>query len=377
MESNPATEPAPPPPLSPPPVIAPAAGGPGKRKGRGWMIAALILLLFLVVSVIANFGLLLGSAIPFETGVSHAAAPRLQEVLVEDNGARSKVAVVEVNGVIMSQRIDSRHNMVDVIEAKLKRAGEDDDVVAVLLKVDSPGGEVLASDEIYRKIQSFQSEYGLPVICSMGGLAASGGYYVSAPCDWIVANDLTITGSIGVILSTWNYRGLMDKVGLLPQTYKSGKHKDMLSGEREPEDIPEDEREMLQALIDEVYGKFKGIVKEGRETAYENNDGEGRPLVDNWVEYADGRVFSGTEAYQLGFVDEVGTFDDAVNRAAEWAGESKVNVIRYEHIPSFTSLFRLFGESKAQSIKLDLGMDLPKLEPGHLYFLSPALMQQD
>lgn len=375
MESNPGTEPSTPPPLTPPPVIAPTPSRPGKRKGRGWMIAALILLLFLVVSVIANFGLLLGSAIPFEPGVSRSTEPRLQQVLVEDNGARKKVAVVEVEGIIMDQRIDSRHNMVDVIEAKLKRAGEDEDVVAVVLKVDSPGGEVLASDEIYRKIQNFQSEYGRPVIGSMGGLAASGGYYVSAPCDWIVANDLTITGSIGVILSTWNYRGLMDKVGLLPQTYKSGRHKDMLSGERKPEDIPEDERKMLQALIDEVYAKFKGIVKEGRDAAYEDSEGEGRPLVDNWVEYADGRVFSGTEAYELGFVDEVGTFDDAVKRAAERAGVRTVNVIRYEHIPSFTSLFRLFGETKAQSVKLDLGVEFPKLEPGRMYFLSPALME--
>lgn len=377
MESNPPTEPSVPPPLAPPPVIAPTSGGPTKRKGRGWMIAALILLVFLVVSVIANFGLLVGNAMPFQASVSHSGEPRLQEVMVKDNGARNKVAVVEVEGIIRSQLVDGQHSMADVIGAKLKRAGNDDNVVAILLKVDSPGGEVLAADEIYRKIKKFQSQYHLPVVVSMGGLAASGGYYVSAPCDWIVANDLTITGSIGVILSTWNYRGLMDKVGLLPQTFKSGPHKDMLSGSREPAEIPEDERAMVQALIDEVYAKFKGIVKDGRNAAYQRSHDTGQPLVDNWADYADGRILSGTEAYDLGFVDEVGTFDDAVKRAAALAGVQQVNVIRYEHIPDISSLFRLFGESKAQSIKLDLGMDLPKLEPGRLYFLAPSLMQLD
>ena len=258
MNSNTTTETGAPPPLTPPPVIAPTPGGPGKRKGRGWMVAALILLLFLIVSVIANFGLLVGTAFPLQTGMSGASGPKLQEVTMENHGARNKIAVVEVEGIITGTLLDGRHNMVDVLEARLNRAGEDDHVVAVLLKVDSPGGEVLASDEIYRAILEFQDDYEKPVVASMGGLAASGGYYVSAPCDWIVANDLTITGSIGVIMGTWNYRGLMDKVGLLPQTYKSGRHKDMLSGSREPSEIPEEEKEMLQALIDEVYRKIQG-----------------------------------------------------------------------------------------------------------------------
>src|SRR5213075_3399635 len=103
-----------------------------------------------------------------------------------------------------------------------------------------------------------------PVVASMGNLAASGWYYVSAPCQWIVANELTITGSIGVIMHSWNYRGLMNKVGLRPQTYKSGKFKDMLSGEREPEEVPPEERKMVQKLIDDTYGKFKEGVAEDR-----------------------------------------------------------------------------------------------------------------
>lgn len=365
----------PPPPLSPPPVITPEPGAGGRRRGRGWMIATLILLLFLVVSVIANFGLLIGAAFPMQAGSSKGGAPHLQEVTVEDNGVREKIAVVEVQGIITGQLIDGRHNMVDVLEARLERALEDKHVVAVLLKVDSPGGEVLASDDIYRAIREFQGRTTKPVIATMGGLAASGGYYVSAPCDWIVANDLTITGSIGVIMGTWNYRGLMDKVGLLPQTYKSGRHKDMLSGSRKPDEIPDEEAEMLQALIDEVYDKFKGIVQEGREDAYERSDGEGQALVDDWVDYADGRVFSGTEAYRLGFVDEVGTFDEAVSRAQEMAGVPQADLVRYQHIPDISSLFRLFGESESRSIRVDLGVEFPDLEPGRMYFLSPTLLR--
>src|SRR4029450_5729008 len=115
-----------------------------------------------------------------------------------------------------------------VVEEQFRRAAEDKRVKAVILKVNSPGGEVLASDDIYNIIEKFQNKTQKPVVAAMGSLAASGGYYVSAPCQWIVANEMTITGSIGVILHSFNYRGLMDKVGLRPVVYKSGKLKDML-----------------------------------------------------------------------------------------------------------------------------------------------------
>ncbi|MCU0786802.1 MAG: hypothetical protein MUC91_01195, partial [Verrucomicrobia bacterium] len=141
MDTNPPTEPSSPPaPLAPPPIISPAPTGPGKRRGRGWMVTALILLLFLVVSVIANFGLLIGAAFPMQSGISGGAGPRLQEVTVEDRDARKKIAIIEVEGIIAGQLLDGHHNMVDVIGAKLERAGHDDHVAAVLLKVDSPGG---------------------------------------------------------------------------------------------------------------------------------------------------------------------------------------------------------------------------------------------
>src|SRR6185436_19433065 len=105
---------------------------------------------------------------------------------------------------------------------------------------------------IYRAVADFQEHHKKPVVASMSGLAASGGYYVSAPCQWIVANELTITGSIGVILSSFNYRGLMDKVGVQPVVFKSGKFKDMLRGSKKPEEVDPAEQKMIQDMVMET-----------------------------------------------------------------------------------------------------------------------------
>ncbi len=136
-----------------------------------------------------------------------------------------------------------------------------------------------------------------------------------------MANELTLTGSIGVIMHGWNYRGLMDKVGVAPMTYKSGKFKDMLSGERATNEIPAEEHAMVQGLIDETYGQFTNVVAEGRSAAHELNKKEGqRARRRTGLAFADGRVVSGKEALDRGFVDELGDFDDAVDRAQKIAG---------------------------------------------------------
>ncbi len=338
------------------------------------MVFALILLVLLVVSMLFNVGGLVRSVVPASVSPrGRQIGPRLEEALLEDNGSRNKIAVVDVDGIITSRAIDqSGYNMVDVVKAQLRRAEDEDSVKAVILKVDSPGGEVLASDEISRAIAEFQKKTSKPVICSMGNLAASGGYYISAPCRWIVANDLTITGSIGVIMSTINYRGLMDKVGLRPETFKSGEYKDMLSGSKEPDSITPKEREMVQNLIDETYGKFKSVVSEGRKAAHEKNKDMGRPLSDDWVDYADGRILSGTEAYKLGFVDELGTFEDSVKRAKNIAKISSASLVEYRQRYDLGDIFRMFGETDSKMVKVDLGLDVPKLKAGQLYFISPT-----
>lgn len=378
----------PPPPLPPPPVIAPAPA-PKPRRSRGWMIAAIILTVLLIFSLFGNLTQFIANALSFKRGIRTEAfgsareiGPKLDEYMLKNNYSANKIAVITVDGIITSHEVDEAgNNMVDVIKAQLNRANEDRRVKAVILKVDSPGGEVLASDEIYKAIRDFQStksddeggktvHHGKPVICSMGSLAASGGYYISSGSRWIVANELTLTGSIGVIMHGWNYRGLMDKVGVAPMTYKSGKFKDMLSGERATNEIPPEEHAMVQGLINETYDKFKSVVADGRGAAHELNKKEGRELADNWADFADGRVVSGKQALDLGFVDQLGNFDDAVDRAEKIAHIDDCNLVEYRERYDFSNFLSMFGQSdKAHDIKLELDTEMPKLRAGLMYFL--------
>lgn len=353
------------------------------------MITSIILIVLLAFSLFTILILLVASAFPFNKhGIRTEAfnstrnvGPRLDECILEDNHSPNKIAVVTVDGIITSHdRNESGNNMVDVIQAQLDRAAEDRRVKAVILKVDSPGGEVLASDEIYRAIRDFQNDEadehgksghrGKPVVCSMGSLAASGGYYISSGSRWIVANELTLTGSIGVIMHGWNYRGLMDKVGIEPMTYKSGKFKDMLSGERETNEVPPEEHAMVQSLIDETYGQFTNVVNEGRNAAHELNKKEGRELATNWLAFADGRVVSGREALEHGFVDELGNFDDAADRAQKIAHIQDCNLVEYREHYDLSDFLSMFGQSsQAHDVKIQLDTEAPKLRAGLMYFL--------
>jgi len=376
--------PAPPSP-APPVIAAPPAPATPVRRGRGWMVATLVLVVILGFSLLLNltqfFTHTINWAHALKTASPREVGPKLDEAVLEDNKSRNKIAVITVDGLITDHADDSDgNNMVDLIKAELDRAGDDDQVKAVILKVDSPGGEVMASDEINKAIVDFEADEaddngqpgrkGKPVICSMGSLAASGGYYISAPCRWIVANELTLTGSIGVIMHGYNYRGLEDKVGIVPMTFKSGKFKDMLSPDRSTNEIPAEEHAMVQGLIDETYQKFKGVVSDGRAAAHELNKKEGRPLADDWADYADGRVLSGNQALKLGFVDELGDFDDAVDRTEKITGLKNANLIEYQEHYDISDFLSLFGQnSQAKDIKLDLGLDIPKLRAGCCYFL--------
>jgi len=369
-----------PPPLRPTPARA--------GRSRFWMVLALVLVALLGVSLLFNFFSLLGG---LAGGPARAGNPRLDEVVLESNQSRDKIAVIPIEGIIMSAGIASgRRDMVKLVEDQFGMAAEDDAVKAVLLRIDSPGGEVLASDDIARAITAFQKTSRKPVIAAMSSIAASGGYYVAAPCRWIVANELTITGSIGVIMNGLNYRGLMDKVGLRPQVFKSGRFKDMLSGSRdlanltpEEKEIVAEETRMLNTLIGQTYGRFKQVVQTGRTTAADanrNNTGgtedKGRALIAKWADYADGRIFSGKDAYEMGFVDEVGTGNDAVKRVLKLAGIRNANLVTYRPPIDLAELLglRLFGKSEAATLKIDLGFDAPRLKAGHLYFLSPNVL---
>jgi protease-4 len=342
------------------------------------MVFAIIVCVLLAFSMLMNLSQF-ASGLFRGTGHRYAyeVGPKIDEVLVEDNRAHDKIAVINLRGIITSEVIDQGgFSVVELMKAQFKRALEDNRVKAVILRVDSPGGEVLASDEISRIIADFQKKTDKPVIASMGDLAASGGYYVCAPCRWIVANELTLTGSIGVILQSWNYRGLMNKVGVRPETYKSGKFKDMMSGTRDPELITPQEREMLQGMVDQTYARFKQVVLAGRESAQRKNKDRGRTLSDTWSEYADGRVLTGKDAFELGFVDELGNFEDAVKRARALANvPGAANLIQYQQRYDLSDFLHLFGKTETRTIKVDLGVEAPNLKAGQLYFLSPTLVR--
>jgi protease IV len=386
-ESDAAASP-PPPPVTPPPVIRtpppappPLTLPPRPRSSAIWKILTVVFLGLFVASLLFNFTGLSRTVLPHArpmTDRSH----NLEEVNISTTNADTdnKIAVIDVDGIISSGELDrSGMDMVQYIKDQFRMAERDTDVKAVILKVNSPGGEVLASDEINKAITRFQDQTRRPVVASMGTLAASGGYYVSVPCRWIVANELTITGSIGVIMHGYNYRQLMDKIGIHPQVFKSGRFKDMLSGEREDKDLtPEEQRtrdqedQMVQSLIDETFNRFKEVVKTGRGRAAQENGDAGKSLVDDWQDYADGRVLSGKQALNFGFVDELGDFDTALKRAESLAKISSANLVQYRMPVDLGSmLFHLLGKSDAPAIKIDLGVDLPKLEAGRMYFIAP------
>lgn len=206
-----------------------------------------------------------------------------------------KVGVIEITGVIASSRLTNE---------RIIRFKEDASVKAVVLRIDSPGGGVGPSQEIYREVQKLAVVK--PVVVSMGAVAASGGYYVAVPGQRILANPGTITGSIGVIMEFTNVQELLGKIGLSSETVKSGKHKDIGSPVRP---MSEQDREILQTMIDDVHLQFVTAVAEGR-----NIDLDGvRPL-------ADGRIFTGRQAMAAGLVDEMGNLQDAIDAAAKLAG---------------------------------------------------------
>jgi protease-4 len=205
------------------------------------------------------------------------------------------VGIIEVNGAIISS--DETVNLI-------KKYRDNNAIKAVVLRVQSPGGGVAASQEIYQALKNTAETK--PVICSMGEVAASGGYYIACACDSIVANPGTLTGSIGVIMEFMVAEELIKKVGLKFEVLKAGQNKDLGSPFRQ---MTPEERALLQGMIDDVHGQFIEAVAEGR-----------RLSPDSVRLLADGRVFSGRQALALRLVDKMGTLEDAVTLAAGMAG---------------------------------------------------------
>lgn len=225
------------------------------------------------------------------------------------NAGGGAVAVIFVEGIITGGRSQGDWFGVSAgshtIMEQLRRAREDSEVRAVVLRINSPGGSAAASQEISQEIMRLK-ETGKPVVASMGDAAASGGYWIAASADAIVANPATITGSIGVIMELQNWQELYDKIGIDFNIIKSGPHKDMGSSARE---LTAEERDILQGMVDDIHRQFVTVVAEGRNMPREEVQ-----------KLADGRIFTGQQAYELGLVDHLGNYYDAIDVAAELAG---------------------------------------------------------
>jgi protease-4 len=235
---------------------------------------------------------------------------------------REKVALVRIEGPIFDSK-----NAVEELRDYVK----DPSIKALVLRVDSPGGAVAPSQEIFEEVKKAASKK--KVVVSMGAIAASGGYYVSSPATRIVANPGTLTGSIGVIMEIPNLEGLLDKVGVKTQVIKSGEHKDLASAFRE---LGDEERRILQGVLDDVHDQFISDVAEGR-----------RIPVEEVRRLADGRIFTGRQALKEGLVDELGNLEDAIMISAELAGiEGEPEVVTAKK--KFSIIEMLRGEISSQ-----------------------------
>lgn len=216
-------------------------------------------------------------------------------LLQKDVTIKERIALVRVEGPLIEAK-----STIDELKGYVK----DSSIKAIVLRVNSPGGGVVPSQEIFDEVKKAVAKK--KVIVSMGSVAASGGYYISAPATKIIANPGTITGSIGVIMEVPNFKGLFDKIGVKTEVIKSGKHKDMASVFR---GIGPEERKIVQGVMDDVHEQFIAAVAEGR-----------KMTVEQVREIADGRIFSGNQAKKAGLVDDIGDLEYAISAAAEMAG---------------------------------------------------------
>lgn len=317
-----------------------------------------ILVVALFASVMANLAFLAGfdgaGAVSGGSALRHEG---IERVVVEPRAGRDHgyVAVIPIEGVIRSDEGgEIGQSMLDDAKIAIREARDDDRVVAVVLSMNSPGGEVTASDILHREVEELAESK--PVVVSMGSVAASGAYYVACAADYIIANETTFTGSIGVIMNSLNYEGLLGKVGLSPLVFKSGKLKDMLSGSRQA--TPE-EMEYVQGMVGQVYDKFLGIVAKARDLpAEELRNGA-----------ADGRILTGKDAAEAGLVDGLGYAEDAFDKARELAGDPGAGVIRYRPETSFRSFMRQLGARSEPKIELSLGGERFVPKSGVAYYL--------
>jgi len=316
------------------------------RKGSGWRIFWGIVLAFSVMANIALFLMLIGVVALFATGQRGM----LTEEVIREGPARNKIAVITLQGIIHGQ-------LASDVYQQLKVAGRDRRVKGVIVRVNSPGGTISASDQIYKQIREFRIKKNIPVVAFMQGVAASGGYYTSVACEKIIAEPTVITGSIGVI--SWYLvvqKLLEEKLGVLPVTVKSGPKKDWPSSFREP--TPEELQYMQDKLITPAYERFVQIVAEGRKATLDSD--EVRRL-------ADGGIFGAQEALNEKLIDGIGYLDEAIESVKSLAGINTAQVVEYRKPFTFADVL---STSKQSLLKLDINTLYELGTPQVLYLWS-------
>ncbi|MCT2343007.1 signal peptide peptidase SppA [Bacillales bacterium AN1005] len=282
------------------------------------------------------------------------------EDTLEDGNEFNKIAVLEVDGTIQDTGdtqsiLSSAGYNHKAFMKKLDKVKNDSSVKGIILKVNTPGGGVVESAEIHDKIVEIQEEAKKPVYVSMGSMAASGGYYISAPADKIFASPETLTGSLGVIMSGYNFEGLAEKYGVEFVTIKSGPYKDIMSSTRE---MTDEERNILQTMIDNSYDGFVKVIADGR------------GMKENEVrKIADGRIYDGRQAKDLNLIDDFGYLDDVINSMKTDNNWKDAMVVSYSDSGGFASMFGmtakslLSGEEKemANILKIATNANSPRL----------------
>ncbi|MEN8128362.1 MAG: signal peptide peptidase SppA [Planctomycetota bacterium] len=301
--------------------------------------------------------------VPKDQDLKEAQIDRDEGMFISD-----KITMIDVDGVMLNKQqsgwMRAGDNPVSTFLEKLDKAADDDDVKAVVLRINSPGGSVAAADMMYHSLIEFKQKTSKPVIACMLDVAASGGYYLACGADGIVAQPSCVTGSIGTIMQTFSFAGTMEKIGVTAVAVKSGKMKDIGSPLHE---LSEEEQALLQRIINEFYEQFLGVVEKGRP------DLEPQKLR----RLADGRVFTAQQAHELGLIDRIGYADEAVAWAKKAAGVEKAKTVIY-HRPLET-MPNIYGSATSQASGLGplINIDLPDwLDTGgakFLYLWQPGL----
>jgi protease-4 len=345
----------------------PEPEAPRRRKASartGCLLLIAFLLVLVAVAVYLGAGQV-SDALRFPGSLRDDGTRDLPERTVMWQGSPYKIAVVDVKGFIASGPLSRGTATPAQVDLELRRAADDPEVVAVVLDMNTPGGEVTASDEMRRAVERFR-ESGKPVVTAIRALGASGGYMVACATDWIVANRLSTTGSIGVVMTSYNYAELFEKLGLRADVFASGDMKDLLNGARAPR--PE-ERLYVQGLVDESFVEFAAIVAAGRE-AFADPD---QVMA---AEFADGRVLSGARALEAGLVDQLGYFEDALEKARDLAGvpQSAVRVIRYGRPVGLASLLLSLSSRQPPSLAGIVPEEWGHVRAGQLYYVMPGVL---